>query len=214
MKKLAVILLISGFTIAVGCSSVPPLRAVKPVDYGKRMHVAVSDIQNQSGNKDYDPLMGGLTGSLTAELHEVNCFHVIERQKLLSILEEIKLSMEGLTDPANARAVGTMAGADAILFMNLVSVKYSVETNSAFIAEDFREKLVTTMNARLVDVKSGRILAASKVSLPYTHRYGIALGFVKSGGKIDQKVIVQENLEYSIEYLTKEVAWQASNSGR
>jgi curli biogenesis system outer membrane secretion channel CsgG len=213
MKRLTVILLISGFTMAVACSSGPSLRTVKPIDYEKRMLVAVSDIQNLTGNKDYDPFMEGLTGGLTAELHEVNCFRVIERQRLISILEEIKLSMEGLTDPAVAREVGKMAGAEAILFVNLLSVQYSSEKNWAFFAEGTEEKIETIMDARLVAVKTGETFAVSKISIPATNRYINSL-FSKVGGKADQKVIVQKNLEKSIEYLAREVAWQVSKKSR
>jgi hypothetical protein len=70
------------------------------------------------------------------------------------------------------------------------------------------------MNARLVSVKTGEVLAASKVSIPYTNRYGSALGFVKQGGKADQKVVVEDNLEKSIIYLAREVAWQVSKKSR
>ena len=216
MKKLTVILLISGFTLAAACSSGPSLRTVKPIDYEKRMLVAVSDIQNLTGNKDYDPLMEGLTGGLMAELHEVSCFRVIERQRLISILEEIKLSMAGLTDPAVAKEVGKMAGAEAILFVNLVAVKYSSEKASAGISEVTTERVETTMDARLVTVKTEETRAVSRISIPATNRYINSL-FSKVGGKADQKVIaqiVQKNLEKSIEYLVREVAWQVSKKSR
>jgi len=213
MKRLPVILFISGLVIYAGCASDPSLRSVKPVAYEKRMLVAVSDIQNQTGNGEYDPLMGGLAGSLTAELHEADCFRVIERQKLRSIMEEMKLGMTGPADPARTIAAGKMAGAQAILFVNLASVEYSSKKNSTFFAQDVKEKIETTMDARLVAVETGEILAASKISIPFTNRYSSFCLF-KDGEKADQKQIVQQSLEKAIKHLARDTAWQVSKRSR
>jgi curli biogenesis system outer membrane secretion channel CsgG len=213
MKRLTVVLFISGLVIYAGCASGPSLRSVEPIDYNKRILVAISDIQNQTGNEDYDSLMGGLTGRFAAELHETECFRVIERQKLKSIMEEMKLGMEGLTDPAKTREAGKMAGAEAILFVNLASVKYSSKKNSTFFAQDVKEKIETIMDARLVAVETGEVLAASKISIPFTNRYSSFCLF-KDGEKADQKQIVKMSLEKAIQHLAREVAWQASKRSR
>lgn len=209
MKRPAAILFISGMVIAIGCASGPSLRSVKPIAYEKRMLVAVSDIQNQTGNQEYDPLMGGLTGRFTAELHETECFRVIERQKLKSIMEEMKIDMTGPADPARAIEAGKMAGAEAILFVNLASVEYSSKKDSTFFAQDVKEEIETIMDARLVAVETGEILAASKISIPFTNRYRSFCLF-KDGEKADQKLIVQKSLEKASKHLTREVAWQVS----
>jgi curli biogenesis system outer membrane secretion channel CsgG len=213
MKRLAVTLFMSALVIYAGCASDPSLRSVEPIDYNKRMLVAVSDIQNQTGNRDYDPLMGDFTGSFTAELHETGCFRVIERQKLQSIMEEMKLGMAGLTDPAKTREAGKMAGAEAILFVNLASVKYNSTKDSTFFAQNVKEEIETIMDARLVAVETGEILAASKISIPFTNRYRSFCLF-KDGEKADQKLIVQQSLEKAIKHLAREVAWQVSKRGR
>jgi curli biogenesis system outer membrane secretion channel CsgG len=209
MKRLTVILLISGLVIAVGCASSPSLR----IAYEKRMLVAVSDIRNQTGYHEYDSLMDGLTGSFTAELHETNCFRVIERQKLKSIMEEMKIGMTGLADPAKTIAVGKMAGAEAILFVNLASVNYSSKKDSIFFAQNVKEEIETIMDARLVAVETGEILAASKISIPFTNRYR-SFCFLKDGERADQKLVVRESLEKAIKHLAREIAWQVSKRGR
>ncbi len=215
MKRLAVILFISGLVIHAGCSSGPSLRSVKPVDYNKRGLVAVGDLQNLTGNRDYDPLLDSLTGSLIVELHETECFRVIERQRLKSILEEMKLGMTGLTDPAMTKEVGRMVGADAILLVNLASVTYDASKSSAFIVDATREKIEMTLDARLVAVEKGEILAASKITIPYSNFYGSGyFGLMKAGEKADQKVLVQKALERSIKHLAREIAWQVSKRNR
>ena len=212
MKRLAVILLFtSGLVIYAGCASDPSLRSVEPIAFEKRVLVAVGDMQNLTGKPEYDPLLDGLTGSLIVELHETGCFRVFERQRLKSILEEMKLGMTGLTDPAKTREVGRMIGADAILFMNVSSVTYDASRTSAFIVEATREKVELTLDARLVSVEKGEILAASKTTIPQSHYYASGyFGLMKAGEKADQKVLVQETLERSIKHLAREIAWQTS----
>jgi hypothetical protein len=213
MKRPAVILLISGLVMAVGCASGPSLRSVEPIAYEKRPIVAVGDIQNLTGNQDYDAFMDVLTGDFIAELHETECFRVIERQKLKSIMEEMKLGMAGLTDPARTREVAKITGATAILFVNLASVKYSSKKDSTFFAQDVKEEFETIMDARLVAVETGEILAASKISIPFVNRYRSFCLF-KDGEKADQKLIVQKSLEKASKHLAREVAWQVSKRTR
>ncbi len=215
MKRLTVILFILGLVIHAGCASGPSLRSVKPVDYNKRGLVAVGDLQNLTGNRDYDSLLDSLTGSLIVELHETECFRVIERQRLKSILEEMKLGMTGLTDPAMTKEVGRMVGADAILLVNLASVTYDAAKTSAFIVEATREKIEMTLDARLVSVEKGEILAASKITIPQSNYYASGyFGLMKAGEKADQKVLVQTTLERSIKHLAREIAWQVSKRNR
>lgn len=215
MKRLTVILFILGLMISAGCASGPSLRSVKPIDYNKRGLVAVGDLQNLTGKPEYDPLLDSLTGSLIVELHETECFRVIERQRLKSILEEMKLGMTGLTDPAKTKEVGKMIGADAILFVNLASVTYDASKTSAFIVEAAMEKIEMTLDARLVSVEKGEILATSKITIPYSNFYGSGyFGLMKAGEKADQKVLVQKALERSVKHLAREIAWQVSKKNR
>ena len=211
MKRLAVLFL-SGSVMFAGCALDPSLRSVRPIDFGKRQLVAVGDMQNLTGNPAYDPLLEGLTGSLIVELHETECFRVIERQRLKSIIEEMKLGMTGLTDPAMTKKVGTMVGADAILFVDLASVTYDASKSSAFIVQATMEKVEMTMDARLVSVDKGEILAASKVTIPHSNYYASGyFGLMKAGEKADQKQLVQKALETSMQRLARELAWQVSS---
>jgi curli biogenesis system outer membrane secretion channel CsgG len=215
MKRLTVVLFISGLVIFAGCALGPSLRSVKPIDYSKRGLVAVGDLQNLTGKPEYDSLLDGLTGSLIVELHGTECFRVIERQRLKSIMEEMKLGMTGLTDPAKTKEVGKMIGADAILFVNLASVTYDAAKTSAFIVEATMEKVEMTLDARLVSVEKGEILAASKIVIPYSNFYGSGyFGLMKAGEKADQKVLAQKALEGSIKHLAREIAWQVSKRNR
>ena len=213
MKRLAVILLISGLATAIGCASGPSLRSVRPIDYDKRMLVAVNDVQNLTGNQEYGPLMGGLTESFTAELDETGCFRVIEQQKLQSIMEEMRPGTAGPAESAATWQVGKRAGAEAVLFVDLAAVRYSSTKDSNFFASNVKETIVTILDARLASVDTGEILAASKISIPVTNRYRSFCLF-QDGKKADQNLVVEKSLEKAIKYLVREIAWQVSKNGR
>jgi len=208
MKRLFCILLIAGFTAITGCAS-RSSHTIKPTSHEKRLLVAVADLQNMTDNPEFASLkVDGLTGSLIHELHETRCFRVVERQRLMAMLEEMKLGMTGLLDPKKTKEVGRMLGVDAILFVNLASVRYNSDVNTAFIAKSETEKIDVTLDARLVTVETGEILATAKSSSRYRKTVGTAFGFIRSGEKADRKTVVQDSLESSLMELANEIASQ------
>lgn len=201
--------------LATGCASGMQGNAVKPINYDKRPLVAVGDVQNRTGNADYDALMDGLTGSLIYELHETRCFRLIERQRLKAMLEESKLGMLGLIDPKNSKEVGRMLGVNCILFVNLASVRHSSDVSSAIVAKTETETIEVTMDARLVAVETGEILAAAKASSLYKKTTGsAALGLLRSGDRANQMVVVQSSLEESLHDLAYKIAAQISERNK
>ncbi len=196
--------------ILSGCSQTL-MKFVKPVPFEKRLLVAVGDIQNQSGNPDYNPLMERMTGNFIYELHETECFRLIERQRLKSLLEEYKLGMAGLVDPAKSKEIGKILGVDAILFINLASVNYSTDKKEVGAIKTETETFEILMDSRLVTVETGEILAASKSSISTTNVFS-SVGSIKSGEKADQLAVVQNGLEASVKTLAREIAWQISRS--
>ncbi len=213
MSRRSVVLLIAGLAAVVGCATGPTLRPVRPIDFGKRMLVVVDDVRNETGNPEYDSLMDGLAGKITAELQETDCFRMIERQKLKSILEEMKLGTTGMAVRSGSAEAGHLAGAEAILFVSLASVKYDESRNSTFFAKDVKEEFETVMDARLVAVETGEILAAAKISIPATNRYRSFCLF-KDGEKADRNLVVKKSLDKANKYLAREIAWQVSKRVR
>jgi TolB-like protein len=72
--------------------------------------------------KDFEVIMGRnkevakyIQEDITTTLVNSGQFNVVERLKLESVLEELKLSQTGLIDPNSAKQVGKLLGADIIL---------------------------------------------------------------------------------------------------
>lgn len=208
MKKASVLFFITILVIS-SCSG-SGIRPVQPIPFDKRLLVAVGDFQNLSGDTNYNGLMDGLTGNFIYELHDTQCFRLMERSQLKGLLDESKLGMTGLTDPSKTKQIGKLLGVDAILFVNLASVNYTSDQKSALIAQTEKETYDIALDARLVAVETGEILAASKISRTFQNEYSSAL-FLKSGDKADPRALVKKGLDESVKFLANDLAYQLSH---
>jgi len=80
--------------------------------------IAVLDFENNSFFKaeEYDPLTKGLAEMFVTELSSLEALQVVERQKLKSVLDELKLSQSGLISEKNSTEVGKLLGAHHLVF--------------------------------------------------------------------------------------------------
>ena len=195
------------------CGSNDVIRSVDPLPFDKRPLIAVGDFQNKTGDTNYDGLMDGLTGNFIYELHSTQCFRMIERDRLKSLLDESKLGRSGLTDPSKTKQIGKLLGVDAILFVNLASVNYTSDVKSALVAQTENEIYDITLDSRLVAVDTGEILTASKKTRRFENTFSSAL-FLKAGDKADPKSLVKKSLEESVKYLANELAYQYTRNVR
>jgi curli biogenesis system outer membrane secretion channel CsgG len=198
------------FLTSCGSSSVA-VKQITPVSFEKRIMIAVGDIQNHTDNRKYDSFMESLSGNLIYELQTTQCFRLIERQRLQSLLKEVNLSMTGLVDPTKTREVGRLLGVDAILFVNLASVNYSSKKSSTGFAKSETETIEVSMDARLVKVETGEILSASRSVTPYKNMFS-SFAMMKNGEKADVDSAVVKCIDESVKTLVNDIAWQVSNN--
>ncbi len=108
--------------------------------------IAVLDIENLSPDDSSGDDLGGLLSSeIVSRLSTKPGVQVIERQKLLSVLQELKLGSSELTDESVRLKVGRMLGARRMVFGG-----YLVSGGSM------------RLDLRLVDVETGRVLKTAK----------------------------------------------------
>jgi len=103
--------------------------------------IAIRDFEVIMGrNKEVAPYV---QEDITTTLVNSGQFNVVERLKLQSLLEELKLSQTGLINPKGARRIGKLIGADAVLTGTLAA------TGDLW-----------NINLRLINVETGFIIAA------------------------------------------------------
>jgi TolB-like protein len=148
----AICMLTSGFG---GCATT----GKQPVP----LTVAVLDIENLGPGDSTGADLGELLSSeIIGKLSEKPGIQVIERQKLLNVLEELKLGSSELADESARLKVGRMLGARRMVFGG-----YLVSGGSM------------RLDLRLVDVETGRILKTAKK----TAQAGDISSWVKAAGE-------------------------------
>jgi TolB-like protein len=110
------------------------------------MTVAVFDIENLSPDDSTGEDLGVLLSSeIVGRLSTKPGVQIIERQKILSVLQELKLGSSELADESVRLKVGRMLGARRMVF-------------GSYLVAGGRMRL----DLRIVDVESGRILKTAK----------------------------------------------------
>ncbi len=209
MKCFRFIFLIIPFLFSCNESKTTVKGGIKPIPYKDRILVAVGTIENKTGDTSHNATLENATGIFISELDSTECFRLIERQRIKTILEEQKLGISGIIDPSKTKEVGKLLGADAILFASLSEVYRIVDERKAGVAIKKNEKITVVMDARLVNVETGEILSSSKVSLVYENEYA-SIGELKKGNEMDFQTVVKEKIEEAAKKLAYEIALKYS----
>jgi curli biogenesis system outer membrane secretion channel CsgG len=141
---------------------------------GPKKIIYVFDIKNKS--EFDDPQIGrGLAKMLTTALVESNRFRVVERtpEIIENILQEQKLSLTGVIDSQTAVSVGKLLGAHAVVIGEVS--EFGIRKTGVYTGLTGSRTIKTRLvvDARMVDVETGEILAAKS---------GIGISTTKSSG--------------------------------
>jgi TolB-like protein len=113
--------------------------------------MAVLPLAKGTGDQAWDGLGGALAGMLTSDLGDLPTYQLVERDRLDAVLDELALGRSGFIDPHTAQKLGQGVGADTLL-----TGRYSLVGDQLLL------------DARVVEVRSGRILAAADAQGPLT----------------------------------------------
>jgi len=207
MKKMKLAGVVVAGIVLSGCMSATKLstRNLPEIQPEKRKLVAIVDFQNKTSDSAYDSMISGITGNIINELQKTKSVRIIERQRLTTILDELKLNVSDLVDSNKAKEAGKLLGVDAFLFGNLSSIKYSHNKQTILVMWTEAEVVEVSLDARLVDTVTGEILATSKSNVFVKQRNWVAFWFARLGNKIDKNSVVQTGIELSIKQLVNEL---------
>jgi TolB-like protein len=103
---------------------------------------------------------------LVTDLVGTNKFDLIERATLDKVIGELKLNASGAIDPATAKHIGQLAGADAIVTGTITDLQ-------SYVA----------VNCRIVDTDTGRIFAAAETRIAKDDDVKKIMGAALESGK-------------------------------
>ncbi len=113
---------------------------------GEKVKVGIIEFQNLNEDAKKENLGTIFSEMLTTSFVNSEAFKITEREQLQKVAEELQLSQSGIIDVTQAKQVGKMVGADAIVTGSVIK-----------IGGDLR------LDARIIDVQSGIILTAEKM---------------------------------------------------
>lgn len=191
-----------------GCYSTSKLttRPVAELLRSERLLVAVVDLQNKSGEPDNDRLAKAITDTVTAELQNSGRFRMLERQRLASILKELSFGMGALVDESKAKEAGKLLGVDALLLGSLSSVKRSESKQNGVVGWTRGVTIEAAVDARLVDVQTGEIHAASEATSYVRNRRWVAFGIFKLGRDLGEDTMARTAAELACKQLAHDIA--------
>lgn len=112
--------------------------------------LAVLDFENNSlfNRDEYQPLSQGLAEIMITELNQIQSIQVVERQKIKSVLDEIKLSQSGLISEQSSIQAGKLLGAHQLVF-------------GSYLASPDKK---IRIDVRIVNVETGLTIKAEEVT--------------------------------------------------
>lgn len=125
--------------------------------------VAVAYFDNDSADRNLDPLRKGLADLLIVDLVNAKSVTVVEREKLQAVVDELKLGRSGLADRATALKVGKLLAAHYIL-----TGAYQVSGATMRI------------DARLIEVATGAVAATTRVQSKTDEFYALEKDLVEA----------------------------------
>ncbi len=181
---------------------------IEPLPMRKRLLVAVTDFKDNTQGAQYFSFLSKSTGDMVYELQRTGCFRIIERQRLKVLLNEHKLNITELVDPATVKKAGKLIGIEAVLLGDLALIREE-KNNVAGVVKDTRETIEVILTARLVAIDTGEILAAAKKSVVTHNTFSdIAGGAVKSGQALDTKNLARKALAEFAPVMARQMALQ------
>jgi class 3 adenylate cyclase/TolB-like protein len=122
--------------------------AIKNTEKNNRLAVLYFD--NNSNNKNLDPLRKALADMLIADISDVKAVNVVEREKLEDIVKELNLSKTKYIDKATALKIGRMLSAKYIMIGSFIDPPI--------------EGLPLRVDAKIIDVETSEIKWAKGVT--------------------------------------------------
>ncbi|MFQ6618685.1 MAG: FlgO family outer membrane protein, partial [Fidelibacterota bacterium] len=108
--------------------------------------IAVVDFENTGENRQLDYLERTIPEAIITNLAKLGKIDIVERARLNAALEEMQLSMSGVVDAGTASKLGKAVGASSVLLGSFVQIGE-----------------VIRINARLIDVETGKVIQAESV---------------------------------------------------
>ena len=166
-----------------------------------RILVAVIPFTYKAENPKYAGIEEGLAQAVSSELVKKKVFRIIERERVDTLLKEIKYQQMGIVNPETALQLGKHLGAQAYLLGSVVSVSVRDEWRSVKFAEKTVRFVEVEAEVKIVDIQTGEVLGS-----------GRAIGKSKTAekhafsGKIGDLATIQSMTQKAVQNLSEKLS--------
>lgn len=161
---------------------VSAVRPREPLPLAQRKKVAVLDFDDRT---DYGQGRLGVSAAnvLVTYLDRSGQFAIYEREKMGSILNEQRIGAARTGDASAAAAVGKLIGVDYVFIGAVTGYGYhSHRSEVLFLGASVTQEAEATVDVRMVEVATGRIVASESGRGVVTLQTGEVLGVGSSAG--------------------------------
>lgn len=215
INRLTVLALFAALLVALGCRAQGSTKtttvttaetrgALEPYAFTSRFRVAVLRFENGTGSALNERYLDRLQEGLVARLLETQRVRLIERGKINSLLKEHELAQKGIVDYNDAKKIGMMLSADALLLGSLASVRASLDATT-FVGETTDYAVQVEMNGRIIDVGSSEVLASAIIRTQAKATEHTFAGI--RSGSIDKRKIEETAVQRAID----ELGWKLAS---
>jgi len=147
---------------------------------GPKRRVFISEFENRT-TYGQRRLGSGISDMLATELSKTGDFILLEREKLDVILKEQALGLSGVISDVSAPQVGELLGANAIITGAVTQFGVRTEAQDMVITASKKQIASCSVDIRLIDVSTGRVLWAGSGNGTAVRKYTNYLGSGTAG---------------------------------
>lgn len=139
----------------------PPL---EPYPFNERHLLVVTSFNDETREKKFASLGTRIADQLINEIFQYNRYRLIERNQFKALLDELNFQQSGYLDKENASRIGKMLGAELMLVGSLTELSEKQKKRSVGFASTKKTVVNLAMEARVVLMETGEIVAISSWS--------------------------------------------------
>lgn len=208
-KKAALFAGVCTALVSLGCVSSPPVGtttsratvrpSLKGYGYSSRFKVAVLRFENKTPSRSNDRFLDLIQERIVSQLLQTQRMRMIERGKINALLKEHALAQKGVVDFKNAKKIGKMLSADALLIGTLVGIDTYQDTKT-FIGSETLYRAKVSLSARIINVESSEVLASGSAEATVSGTESEFAGV--ASGNIDKQTIVNTAFKRAVDELS------------
>ncbi|EKD25791.1 MAG: hypothetical protein ACD_79C01506G0002 [uncultured bacterium] len=135
--------------------------SLEPYSLNQRYMMMVNDFEVSSKNEEYQYLGEKIADKLINEIFKYQRYRIIERKRMKLILDELSFQQSGFADKDFMTKVGNQLGAELLLTGSVTDISKKSEKKSIGIASKIDTDISVKIEARVILIRTGEIMAIS-----------------------------------------------------